>query len=43
MTVRIAYPHPIRVLDYLLGTFRGNDPTAPPGPAIVLTTQVSFP
>ena len=42
VTVRIEYPHPIAILDALLGTFRGNDPDAPYGPIIVLKTQVSF-
>ena len=42
VTVRIEYPHPIAILDALLGTFRGADPNAPPGAWLVLKTQVTF-
>ncbi len=42
MVVRIDYPHDIPFLNSFLGIFRGNDPNTPPGPTLVLKTQVGF-
>ena len=42
VTVSIEYPHNIFLLGSLMHRFRGNDPSAVPGPDLTLKTSVTF-